>query len=389
MNKKEILERNITNNTESFNFDMQLFASAPSPKDLMIGAGKVFFRLWDSLGNPLVRRHMGNVETLNLTPTIEKVQKMSSMNAAKEVYAEAVKSMTYKLTLTLDEYNPYNLALALYGEAGVETQEAQLVTDELYTVNLGSPISVPYKNITDVVIQPLTGSPAKVGAAKSFAQVGNTPGTAIVTSGGLYSGTDSTSYFITITKANSTAGTITDATFTYRKGSSMESAPITVTGTAQTLAEGVTVTFASGTIGQDLVTGEIYEIKVTPANNKYVAGVDYILDKTQLRGGIITIPDNSNIPDGQKVRVSYKVSEAKYPKIMGGTAKKIEGDLLFLGDPSHGRPYNLEVWHVSIVPTGDIGLITEEWGTFTLEMTVLSDRENHPEEPFFKLINVA
>ncbi len=45
----------------------------------------------------------------------------------------------------------------------------------------------------------------------------------------------------------------------------------------------------------------------------------------------------------------------------GWYSEKYEGDLLFLGDPSHGRPYNLEVWHVSIVPTGDIGLITEEW----------------------------
>ena len=80
---------------------------------------------------------------------------------------------------------------------------------------------------------------------------------------------------------------------------------------------------------------------------------------------------------------------AKYPKVMGGTVKKIEGDLMFIGDPKHGRPYVLEIWHVNLTPNGDVGLITEEWGSFTIEMTVLADRVNHPDEPFFKMTDVA
>lgn len=370
-----------------FIFDLQRFGT-PTPADLMIGAGKVYFRRWDGDGNPTVRRHLGNVESFNLTPTIEKIQKNSSMDAARELYAEAVKSQSYKATLTIDEFNPYNLALGLYGDEGIEEQAQRSVADELHTVTLGSPISVPYKNISQVIINPLTATPSSIGRPASFAVVGS-PGTGSISASGTYIGANTDVYYITITQPNSVSGTITDAEFTWKKGlGGVDSAPVTVTGAPQSIAEGVSVTFAPGSSGQDFVAGEIYAIDVTAANSRYLEGIDYIIDDTQLRAGVIPIPDTSHIPDGAKVRVSYNVPEAKYPKIMGGVVKKIEGDLLFIGDPSLGRSYVAEFWHVSITPTGDIGLIGEDWGSFTLEMTVLSDRMAHPGEPFFKITNV-
>jgi hypothetical protein len=359
----------------------------PSSKNLLLGAGKTYFRRWDYAGNPLIRRHLGNVPKLNLTPTVEKIQKFSSMDGEKELYGEAVKSMAYKTTAEINEITPYNLALALYGKEGVEVQVAKTVTNEVYTANLGSPISIPYRNITDVTIAALAAAPAAIGAVTSYAAVGD-PGTARLTSGGNYTGTDNGAYYIKITKANATAGTVTDAEFTWQKGiGAAPSAAVKVTGTVQTLGEGVTILFAPGASGQDLIAGEIYEIKVTAAGGSYIAGTDFILDKSQLRAGIVPIPDTSNIPDGSKVRVSYHAPDGKYPKVMGGAVRAIEGDLLFIGDPSMGRAYTVEIWHVSITPSGDIGLIGDDWGSFTLEMTVLADRINHPDEPFFRMVN--
>ncbi len=386
MSKKQTLERAIDNNLSSFNFDLQLFA--PDPNDLLIGAGKVLFRRWEN-GEKTVFMHLGNCPEFKLAPNIEKVTKYSSMDSAKEVYAEAIKSMGYTPSITLDEYNPFNLALGLYGEQGIEVQETKAVTKEIHTVKLGALISVPYKNITDVTISPVTTTPAEVGNATSYVQSGEA-GKATVTSGGNYTGSDNGAYYIEITKANTVEGTITDAEFTWRKGmAGTPSEAVVVTGSAQSIAEGVTVKFTAASSGQDLVVGEVYEIKVKAAGGSYISGVDYILDKSMLRGGIISIPKTSNIPDGSKVFVSYTVPTAKYPKVMGGTVKKIEGDLMFIGDPKHGRPYVLEIWHVNLTPNGDVGLITEEWGSFTIEMTVLADRVNHPDEPFFKMTDVA
>jgi len=370
----------------NFKFDLQRFANAPSADNLMLGAGKPYFRRWLN-GTPTVLRHLGNVPKFNLTPTIEKIQKFSSMDEGRELYGEAVKSQLYKVTVDLNEITPYNLALGLYGEEGVEKQDAKVVADEVYTVALGSPISIPYKNIKDVVISPITALASSMGAAASYAVTG-TPGTAKTTSSGSFTGTVSGSYLITITKANAVQGTITDGEFTWQKGfGGAVSVPTKITGLAQSLDEGVKIAFAPGVSGQDLVVGEIYEIKVIAAGTSYVASNDYILDKSQLRAGIIPVPETSSIPDGAKVKVSYTVPEGLYPKVMGGTVRKIEGDLLFIGDPSMGRAYVGEFWHVLISPSGDIGLIGDDWGVFTVEMTVMADRINHPDEPFFKLTN--
>ncbi|WP_110955210.1 phage tail tube protein [Anaerosinus massiliensis] len=386
MSKTKALERDVNNHLSSFNFDMQLFGT-PTPNDLIVGKGKVYFRRWNYDGTKQALRHMGNCPDFKMTPNIEKIQKMSSMDAAAELYAEAVKSMSYKPTLTLDEFNPFNLALALYGTEGIEIQAEKTIEKEIHDVTLGAVLQVPYKNIKDVSILPAVATPAVVNPATSYVEVG-TPGTGKVISGGIYTGSESGAYYIEITKENSVEGTITDAEFTWRKElNGDQSAPVIMTGLVQELDEGVTVKFEPGASGQDFVVGEIYEIKVTAKQGAYISGVDYIIDDTQLRGGVIPIPDTSNILDGSQVFVSYTVPEKKYPKIMGGTAKKIEGDLLFIGDPSTGRPYTLEIWHVSVTPNGDVGLITEEWGSFTLELSVMPDRVNHPKEPFFKMVN--
>ena len=361
--------------------------SAPSAKNLMLGAGKLFFDRWTESGVKTGRHHLGNAPRFNLTPKIDKLQKFNSMDAERELYAEAVKSMQYTATVEINEFTPFNLALALYGEEGVETQTKKVVTDEIYTVHPGQPLSIPYRNITGVKISPAVPVAASIGAASSYAAVG-TPGTATVTSGGTYTGTTSGAYYVTITKANTVKGTVTDAEFTWQKGlTGASSAATVVTGTAQTLAEGVTITFAAaGSSSQDLVAGEIYEIKVTAAGTSYTDGTDFVTDKSLLRAGIVTIPDSTTMTDGEQVKVSYDVPEGKFAKIMGGSVRKVEGDLLFIGDPSMGQAYIAEIWHVSITPTGDIGMIGDDWGSFSLEMSVLADRQNHPQEPFFRMI---
>ena len=372
----------------NFKFDLQMFGT-PNPNDLLVGAGKTYFRRWNDDGTKEPFRHMGNIPDFKMSPNIEKMTKFSSMDAAKEVYAEAVKSMSYKPTLTLDEFNPFNLALALYGQEGVEIQAKKTVTGEVYDAVLGGVIKVPYKEISNVVIEPTVPVPVIIGPATSYIQNG-TAGTGSITTSGTYTGADTSAYYIEITKANSTAGVITDAEFTWKKGlTGTPSVAGAVTGNVQTIAEGVKVKFVAGGSGQDFVVGEIYEIKVTAAGSAYIAGKDFIVDKTQLRGGVIPIPTTSGITDSSKVKVSYEVPEKKYPKIMGGTVRKIEGELLFIGDPKHGRPYTLEIWHVAISPTGDVGLISEDWGNFNLELTVFADRVNHPEEPFFKMVDVS
>jgi hypothetical protein len=109
----------------------------------------------------------------------------------------------------------------------------------------------------------------------------------------------------------------------------------------------------------------------------------------EARAGIITIPPTSSILEDTEVKVSYHVPQAIFPKIMGAIAGRIEGRLLFIGDPNKGPCYNGEFWKCSMKPDGDLsGLIGTEFGSYNIQATCLSDRQNHPDEPFYKLVKV-
>ncbi|MBP2629889.1 MAG: hypothetical protein H6Q70_517 [Firmicutes bacterium] len=369
---------------KDFKFDLQTFA-APDAKDLDIGAGSYYFNRWDSESNPTKLRHLGNVEASTITNDITEVTKKQSMTASKSIYARATTEQKVTNALTLSEFNPYNVALALYGEEGVVTQVAKTVTDEAYTVSPGDFVQLPYYNCTGISIAPFNATAASIAQPTKYA-VSGSGSTGTIASSGTYTGTTSGSYFVTITAANTASGVIAGMEFTYKKGiAGTSSTATTATGSAQTLAEGVQVTFTVAN-GQDFVVGDIFEIKVV--SGAYIKDTDYTANKVDLRGGIIRIPEKSTIPENTKVKISYTVPAAEYPKVSAGKTTNIEGYLFFVGDPTYGKPKVIDFWHVSLKPNGDIGLISDDFSNFKIDCTVLDDSTNHPDDPLYKITYV-
>lgn len=372
-----------------FNFDLQRFAraSGSNAEDLMLGAGTVYFERFAKGESTGILHHCGNVDSFNLTTEVTTVQKNSSMNSARELMAEATTQVAARITMAFTEYDPANLSLGLYGETGVEIQEEKDVVDELHTVSPDSVLRLPYHNIEDVVLAPENATPASVGAATMTTSNGS-DGT--LTTGGVFTGTETVEYFVRITAANTAEGDIDGCKFQWTKGSivGVYSEIIDATGTAQALENGVTVTLAVSA-GQSFAANEIYKFTATAASATYVKGKDYYVYEVEARAGIINIPPTSTIPAEAKVKVSYHVSAGKYPKIMGATAGRIEGRLLFIGDPNRGPCYNGDFWKCSMKPNGDLsGLIGTEFGSYEIQATCMSDRQNHPDEPFYKLVKV-
>ncbi|HML33854.1 hypothetical protein [Sporomusa sphaeroides] len=370
--------------------DLQLFAtkSGSNAEDLMLGAGTIYFERFDRQGQPTgILHHCGNVDAFNLTTEVTTVAKNSSMNRARELMAEVTTQVAARIAMTFTEYDPVNLSLGLYGEAGVETQEEKTVAGEIYTVSPDSVLRLPYYNVSDVILAPLSATPAEVGAAVMQTSLG-TDGT--LTTGGTYTGTESTDYYIRITAANTAPGAIAGCEFQWAKGSvaGTYSADIEADGSAQVLEHGITVQF-NVAAGQNFVANEIYKFTVTAASGAYVKGRDYHVYEVEARAGIINIPPTSTIPENSKIVASYQVAKGKFPKIMGAIAGRIEGRLLFIGDPNKGPCYNGEFWKCSMKPNGDLsGLIGTEFGSYPIQATCISDRQNHPDEPFYKLVKV-
>jgi hypothetical protein len=94
----------------------------PDAGNLSLGAGEVLFDRFDANGNPTGYRHLGNVESLAITTTVETVQKKSSMDGARGIYKEAVIGSEAEVSMVLSEYDPENLALALLGDTATFSQ---------------------------------------------------------------------------------------------------------------------------------------------------------------------------------------------------------------------------------------------------------------------------
>lgn len=370
--------------------DLQRFAdkSGANADDLMLGAGTVYFERFDKQGDPTgILYHCGNVDAFSITTDVTSVTKNSSMNRARELMAEVTTQVAARIAMTFTEYDPVNLSIGLYGDNGVELQAEKTVANEVYKVSPDSVLRVPYYNISDVTISPKAATSATISAASLTTSNGST-GT--VATGGTYTGTATTDYFVRITAANTAAGDIDGCKFQWTKESvsGIYSADIQANGTAQVLENGITVQLQL-TGSQNFVVGEIYKFKATAASSQYVSGKDFYVYEVEARAGIITIPKTSSIPAGSEVKVSYKVPQGSYPKVMGAIAGDIQGRLLFIGDPNKGPCYNGEFWKVSMKPNGEIaGLIGTEFGSYPIQGTCQADRQNHPDEPFYKLVKV-
>lgn len=106
----------------------------PSSDNLLIGKGSVYFKRDDET-NPHFR-HLGNVETLEITTEDDVLEKRSSMEAAAPLYKSITRSRTPQLRLTMDEFNAENLALVLLGDVvSSSAQTATPVVDEEMTDN--------------------------------------------------------------------------------------------------------------------------------------------------------------------------------------------------------------------------------------------------------------
>lgn len=103
----------------------------PSADNLLLGTGEVWFNRFDANGDPTGLRHLGNVETLEITTTDDVLEKFSSMQAGRPLYKRVTRRRTVNLRAAVDEFVADNIAIALMGEAVVTAaQAATAVVDE-------------------------------------------------------------------------------------------------------------------------------------------------------------------------------------------------------------------------------------------------------------------
>lgn len=367
--------------------------------DLMLGAGVLYFMRDDDQNKSL--HHLGNVEEFTLTTDVTTVEKKSSMNQRRALLASVTTETSPTASLTLDEYNPFNLALGLYGHEGIHEQEATTlsavgmeVTSVPGILELKDKDGNRYKNVTNVVVAPAVSTPSKatfVGGVSSYTDPAG--GTIAIT--GSYTGTTATTITVNITSAATTAGSdLLGVVFTWQEGSLGPVHTEILAGGSKTEtvalgSTGVSLKFDfTGATDNFTVGGSVPPVSCTPASGSFTDGVEYTADPQDLQAGLIKINDTDKIKVGDTVLVSAEVPKDRYVTVSGANAGKIHGKLVFVGDPNQGDRYVLEGWSVDVQPNGDVaGLISDgsDFSNFQLTIKFLSDYKHHPSCEYYLL----
>lgn len=364
-------------------------------EDLTLGTGELYFKRKSSTPENDRFHHMGNCEKCDVKTDITKVEKFSSMNQAREKMASVVTVVNPSISITMNEYDPYNLALGLFGTEGVITQEAKTVVGEVHDcskdciIELKDELGNRYFNVSDIVVRSVNPPPAQISTVKKETSLASDGGIGV---GGTYTGLTDTSYYLRVVKGLTGVGQVAGLELEYSHA--LTGAPIgklvftnTTTTQSLNLADGLVVNINLLGANQKFVVGEIYSFNVN-LTGAYVLGRDYVVEYQASSIGLVKIPATSTITEST-VKIDYKVPEGTFPKVSGSNARKIEGELLFLGDNGMSTVYNANFWKVLLTPAGDLtGLIGTDFGSFELTGDILSDRLNHPDAPFYHYVKI-
>jgi hypothetical protein len=113
-----------------------------------------------------------------------------------------------------------------------------------------------------------------------------------------------------------------------------------------------------------------------------VAGTDYVV--ADAATGLIYFPSTSSIDGTHAITITYHTLVGSFDQVAGATVPFQQGHLVFVPDPVDGQKIGCDIWRVNLNPNGQIGLIADDYGNWTLDGNILDDTANHPASPFYQ-----
>jgi hypothetical protein len=114
-----------------------------------------------------------------------------------------------------------------------------------------------------------------------------------------------------------------------------------------------------------------------------VLGVDYTVADAQK--GLFYFPTTGTvIVAAFPVTITYTKLVGTFDQVPGANVPFVKGRVLFVPDPTDGQKIGCEIWRVNLSPSGQLGLIADDYGNWTLDGDVLDDSANHPGDPFYQ-----
>lgn len=336
-------------------------ATSPNTDNYTLGKGVVFFDQLIS-GAYQGERDLGNAPAFTFNIALETLEHYSSRGGLKAKDKEIISQITPGLAFTLDEVNKENMALLTLGDTTTETQALGSVEGEVVAAPaiLGNRVDLTYRGVISWNLPYDTGTVIFV-VGETVSGAGGATGVVTAVTG------DATSGTLQIVRTNTTSF-VDDEVLT---GDGTGSAAVS------SLTGGTQSTSTPGILVQD-----------STDSTTYVAGTDYEVDisLSDDKIGRIRIIEDGTITAGEELHVTYQYDALSWTQIAAFANTQIIGKLRFVSDNPAGNQQELEVWSVSLVPSGDTALIGDDWSTLGFTGEILKDETNHPLSPYMNII---
>ncbi|MDD5348237.1 MAG: hypothetical protein PHT59_06470 [Candidatus Omnitrophica bacterium] len=125
-------------------------------------------------------------------------------------------------------------------------------------------------------------------------------------------------------------------------------------------------------------------VAVTHGVTTFTENYDYKVDYTT--GRIFPIATGT-IYEGEALTVTLSHAAINQPKL-NMSQRDVTGFLRFVPNNDQGPWWEVQLWKVTLKCDSGIGFITEDWGKLSFSGDVDEDAENHPSEPYGRMINV-
>lgn len=336
-------------------------ATAPNTDNYTLGKGVVFF---DQLVSSVYQgeRDLGNAPAFTFNIALEKLEHYSSRGGLKAKDKEIISQITPGLAFTLDEINKENLALLTLGNTTTVTQALGSADAEVVTapVVLGNRVDLANRAIISHTL-PYDGGTVIFVVGEVVTGAGGATGVVVSVTGTAATGT------LVVARTNTT-DFVDDEAITGDGSGAAEVASATG-GTQNTSTPGILVQDSTDT-------------------TTYVSGTDYEVDITLSDDDIgrIRIIEDGSITAGETLHVTYQYDAMTYTNIAMFANTQVVGKLRFVSDNPAGNQQELEVWSVSLTPSGDTAMIGDDWSTLGFVGEILKDETNHPLSPYANII---
>jgi len=124
------------------------------------GQGPLYIAPRDANGKPAGLMFVGDIESAEITPNIEKSTTLENVSGARGVGSSFIKRSAYSISINMRSIKPEHLAQALHGVN--TTKAAGTVTDELHTAYQDKMTALAHNKVSAVIVTGTGGTPTHV-----------------------------------------------------------------------------------------------------------------------------------------------------------------------------------------------------------------------------------